>query len=77
MSLANRSRSTSPSQNSGTDSASRAVPIEKRSRKEWRRSAEMIPTESPPTTHRTAAPTVNDNVAGSRSMIRLLTDSWL
>ena len=61
----------------GAEMSTSAVPIDVRSRRERGRSAEMIPTVMPPSTHRNAAPIVSDAVAGSRSLTRLMTDSSL
>ena len=77
MSAANRYSAISPSQYSGAETNTSAVPIVARSSRERRRSAETIPIGRPIASQMTAAPTVSDSVAGSRSAIRLLTDAPL
>ena len=76
MSLANRNRTTRPSQKSGIETPISATPIEPRSSSEPRLIAEMIPTGIPSSSHSTAAPTVSDSVAGSRFLIRPSTGAW-
>ncbi len=77
MSLENSSRASRPSQNSGAEISTSALPIEARSQKLRRLSAETMPTDSPATIQTTAAPSVSEIVAGRRSPIRLITDCWL
>ena len=77
MSFANRYRRISPSQYSGAETSSSAVPIAPRSSFERRRTAETIPTARPTPSQITDAPITSETVAGSRSTIRPLTDAEL
>jgi hypothetical protein len=69
MSLANRYSATRPSQYGGAEIATSAAVIVARSRNVWRRIAEIVPTATPAPIQMTAAPSVSDAVAGSRSKI--------
>ena len=77
MSAANRYKTISPSQYSGAEMNSSAIPIDARSERERRRSAERMPIGSPIASQMIAEPIVSDSVAGRRPAIRLPTEAPL
>ena len=61
----------------GSDTPASATPIENRSNRVPRRSADSTPTDTPPTSHKTAAPMASDSVTGSAATICGHTGCWL
>ena len=77
MSAAKRYNAISPSQYSGAETSTSALPMLARSSSERRRRAETIPIGSPIPSHTMLAPTASDTVAPRRLAIRLLTGAEL
>src|SRR5690348_18244999 len=61
----------------GSETPASAMAITPRSMTLPRRSAEMTPAETPPTSHRIAAPTASEIVTGSRSRMSGSTGFWV
>ena len=61
----------------GSDTPARATPIENRSNRLPRRSADSTPIDTPPISQRIAAPTASDNVTGSADISCGQTGCWL
>ncbi len=60
----------------GSDTPASATPMENRSNRVPRRSAEMTPTATPPTSHSTAAPMAREIVTGMSLTICGQTGCW-